>query len=90
MSPLTSQRPRYHSSTPQPRSHIPENDLFKTQERVNTIAQAENFKGVVLTTSMTAPSTALAASDSTSAPPPAPAPGFQDRKRYLILFLLYT
>ena len=67
-----------------------EKDLFKTQEWVNAIAKVENFKGVVLTTYMTAPSIALVASNSTSVPPPATALGFQDRKCYLINFLLYT
>lgn len=70
-----------------------EKGLFKTQQWVNATAKAENSKGVVATTSATAPSTALAAGNPVPEPVPAPAtssapaPGFKDRKRRLIHFL---
>lgn len=66
-----------------------EKGLFKTQQWVNATAKAENSKGVVSTTSTTAPSIALAASNPASAPTPAPAPGFKDRKCCFFSLLLY-
>lgn len=58
-----------------------EKGLFKTQQWANATAKAENSKGVVPTTSTTAPSTAPAVNS------PAPAPSFTARKCYLILSL---
>ena len=61
-----------------------EKGLFKTQQWANATAKAENSKGVVPTTSTTAPNTAPAVSSA------APAPGFTARKCYLSPLLLYA